>query len=328
MTRLAIWLGFHLLGVFFAGLAVAASAGPSTLPSDEAAATTRPDIQALRERAMDCQVGLDRARTDCLRQLMADENYKAAIADLTQAQSVLDQASDAGSRADAAAGRMAAKKHIEELKNAALASDAGVIEATAALKQASDSYQTAIVQDSAAATLSQAKAGDQPAQSDEEDAAVKEMMERGEKERVETLKSLLDDIRKLDDQLGKIPEDSDHAPRRNEISQEIISDRHLIARGERLKGHYLPQLKQEIGSTGMIAGTLQVFQIIDGDDVIISAGEDSLFWVKGMDTSKLVDGQAVELQRALRISGTKRYVTAGGSSKTVFLLEPFGPLYP
>ncbi len=63
MTRLAVWLAFHLVGMVFAGLAVAASAAPTTLPGDSSSsATTRPDIQALRDREMDCQTALDRAR--------------------------------------------------------------------------------------------------------------------------------------------------------------------------------------------------------------------------------------------------------------------------
>ncbi len=246
-----------------------------------------------------------------MRRLIADEDYKAAVADLALAQSVLDQARDAEGRANAASGRMAAKKHLEDLKTAALGTDAGVAKAAAALKEASDSYQTAMVQEAASATMSHARSDIRPAESDGDDAAVQEMLERGEKERVATLKSLLDDIRQLDDHLGRIPEDSDHALQRDGLSQQIISDRHLIARGERLKGHYLPQLKQEIGSTGMIAGTLQVFQIIDGNDVIISAGEDLLFWVKGLDTSKLVDGQAVELHRALARVGDKAICDGG-----------------
>jgi hypothetical protein len=316
-------------GIFAAGLAMGDDVSPTTVPSDKmAAATTRPDIQSLRDREMDCQTALDRARADCLRRLVKDDDYKAAVADLALSQSVLDQAGDAEGRANAASGRMAAKKHLDDLKTAALASDVGVAKAAAALKEASDSYQTAMMQEAASATMSHVNSDVRATESDGVDAAVQEMLERGEKERLVTLKSLLDDIRQLDDHLGRIPEDSDHALQRDGISQQIISDRHLIARGERLKGHYLPQLKQEIGSTGMIAGTLQVFQIIDGNDVIISAGEDLLFWVKGLDTSKLVDGQAVEMHRALRVSGTKRYDTAGGSSKTVFLLEPFGPIYP
>jgi hypothetical protein len=328
MTRLAIWLVFHLVGMFFAGLAVAAGAVPTTLPSDEsAAATTRPDMQALRDREMDCQTALDRARVDCLRRLIADDDYKAAVADLALAQSVLDQASDAESRANAASGRMAAKKHLDDLKTAALASDTAVVKAAAAMKEASDSYQTVMMQDAAAATMSHTNMGVGAAEPDEDDAAVKEMLERGEKQRLADMKSMLDDIRSLDDQLGRIPEDTPHEPHRAEISQAIIKDRQLISRCEKLKGKYLPELMAEVGSTGIISGTVHVFQIIDGTNVIVSAGDKSIFWVKGIDTSKLVDGEEVELHRAMRVSRTTQYTTVGGSTNTIFMLEPFGALY-
>jgi hypothetical protein len=330
MTRLAIWLVFHLVGMLFAGLAVAASGVPTTLPSDEsAAATTRPDIQALRDREMDCQTSLDRARADCLRRLGTDEDFKAAVADLALAQSELDQASDGESRANAASGRMAAKKHLDDLKTAALASDAAVIKAAAALKQASDSYQTVMVQDAASATMNHASSGFRSTEENkEDDAGIKEMLERGEKQRLADIKSMLNEIRNLDDQLGQIPEDTPHEPHRAEISQAIIKDRQLIARCEKLKGQYLPDLTAEIGSTGAIFGTVHVFQIIDDKNAIVSGEDKSLYWVKGFDTSKLVDDEEVEFHQALRVSSTTRYKTVDGSSKTIFVLEPFGPMYP
>jgi hypothetical protein len=217
---------------------------------------------------------------------------------------------------------MAAKKHIEDLKTAALASDAAVKAAVAAQKQAADSYQTAMMQNSAAATVGHANTDSQSA--DPDDAAVKEMMERGEKERLASIKSLLDDIRQLDDQLGQIPEDNAHQPHRDEISQAIIKDRQTIAQCQKLKGSYLPELTQEVGSTGAIFGTVHVFQVIDHTNMIVTTDGKSLYWVKGVDTTKFVDGEEIEFYRAMRVSGTTRYNTVGGASETVFVIEPFG----
>jgi hypothetical protein len=44
-------------------------------------------------------------------------------------------------------------------------------------------------------------------------------------------------------------------------------------------------------------------------------------WVKGFNTSGLVDGNVIRTKRAFKVTGTKTYDTADGS-KTIFVLEP------
>lgn len=45
-------------------------------------------------------------------------------------------------------------------------------------------------------------------------------------------------------------------------------------------------------------------------------------WLSGVSTVGKVDGARLPLDRPLKITGTKQYGTAGGASRTVFLLEP------
>lgn len=267
------------------------------------------------------------AQDDCIRRLEKSDRYQAAAADLEFAQKELDDASDPDGRAKAASDRMAAKQRLEAMKAEALASDRTVAAAAAARREASDAYQNAVLQDSAAATLTQTKSNLRSDESDD-DEAVKEMLERGETQRLADMKSLLDEIRQLDDQKGRLPEDSSADSRRDEIAQAIAKDRRLISLCQKLKGQYLPDLEMKVGSTGIIHGTLHVFQVIDGNDVLLSFGENSFCWAKGFDTSGLVDDQEFEFHRALRVTGTTQYATAAGSTRTVFVLEPFGPQNP
>lgn len=48
----------------------------------------------------------------------------------------------------------------------------------------------------------------------------------------------------------------------------------------------------------------------------------TLIWFKGIKTAGLVDDKAVEMDGLFIISGTKKYTTVAGSTKTVFVLEP------
>jgi hypothetical protein len=319
-----------LWGLFVVGFAVADDAAPTTRPMDEQApAAMRPGVQALKDRVTACEDALARAEADCIRRLEASDDYKAAEADLQIAQKALDDASDPDSRAQAASSRMAAKEHLIAMKAQALASDKTVAAAAAAQREASDAYRNAVLQDSAAATVTQAKANLQSGDAaEDEDEAIKEMLRRGEAKRLANIKWLLDDIRSLDDKLGQLPEDSNTESRRNEISDQIIKERQLIAMMQSEKGHYLPDLEMKVGSTGAIYDALHVFQVIDGNDMLLSLGEDSVCWVKGIDTTGLTDDQEFKFHHALRVTGTKQYTTAAGSLRTVFVIEPFGPDNP
>ena len=46
-------------------------------------------------------------------------------------------------------------------------------------------------------------------------------------------------------------------------------------------------------------------------------------WLKGTDTSNHVDGSKIKIVIPLKITGTKTYPTAMGSTNTVFVLEPY-----
>lgn len=47
-----------------------------------------------------------------------------------------------------------------------------------------------------------------------------------------------------------------------------------------------------------------------------------LIWIGGIDTTGLTDGEYAQINRTLRVVGTKNYGTVLGAPRTVFLLEP------
>jgi hypothetical protein len=78
------------------------------------------------------------------------------------------------------------------------------------------------------------------------------------------------------------------------------------------------------GSTGTIYSTMHVLQVIDGNNMLLNFGESSVCWVKGFDTTGLVDDEIYVFRGALRVSGTRQYTNMAGTSQTVFVIEPFG----
>ena len=55
---------------------------------------------------------------------------------------------------------------------------------------------------------------------------------------------------------------------------------------------------------------------------VLTATQRANVWVTGIDTTGMVDGQSVKLPEQFRVTGTKKYTTADGSYRTVFLLQP------
>lgn len=75
-----------------------------------------------------------------------------------------------------------------------------------------------------------------------------------------------------------------------------------------------------VGSVGILP-TLHITQIVDDGDLIGEAGDQG-FWLKGIDTKSLVDDKDYTFGQTVQVTGTKRYTTAMGSSRTVYLVEP------
>ena len=50
--------------------------------------------------------------------------------------------------------------------------------------------------------------------------------------------------------------------------------------------------------------------------------QETMVWIKGVDTTGKADDQLVNIDTPLRVSGTTKYNTVEDSTKTLFVLEP------
>ncbi len=92
-----------------------------------------------------------------------------------------------------------------------------------------------------------------------------------------------------------------------------------------------------VGDMGMLAprpqAVLKINQIIDESNmlVICRIGQplnsvilppERTVWVHGIDTSRIADGEKAAYIKPFVVTGTRRYETVTGASKTVYVLEP------
>ena len=67
-----------------------------------------------------------------------------------------------------------------------------------------------------------------------------------------------------------------------------------------------------------------VVQVISKNECLIERGNE-VIWVKGIGTKAIVDGRYYGFPGLFKISGTKKYTTASGTSKTVLVAETHVP---
>lgn len=109
-----------------------------------------------------------------------------------------------------------------------------------------------------------------------------------------------------------------------------------------MRGSFLPTLMLDKDSIGVIrkgrskdvetfdterSRPMKLFQIIDKENALTEwsegiAGDSTLVWLKGFSTDGLADGKTVTISRPVRVTGSKQYTTAMGTSKTVMVIEP------
>jgi hypothetical protein len=98
-----------------------------------------------------------------------------------------------------------------------------------------------------------------------------------------------------------------------------------------LLSHPIHTVDLEIGTTGILFD-VKIMNIVDENNMIVWLDEsdqniDDLLrpvWIRGIDTAGKVDESNLDITTPLRVTGTIRYTTVEGGSKTVFLLEPTG----
>jgi hypothetical protein len=81
------------------------------------------------------------------------------------------------------------------------------------------------------------------------------------------------------------------------------------------------ELDLEVGAIGVI-GNATAIQVVDSTNLIVSY-RNKLLWITKHPTKGVVDDSILPLPGMWKITSTKRYNTAIGGSKTVFMAEPF-----
>jgi hypothetical protein len=86
---------------------------------------------------------------------------------------------------------------------------------------------------------------------------------------------------------------------------------------------------QGTGNVGIIAARVEVFQIIDKENMLVHIGhfgkseyDRTIFWIKGFDTTGRTDESTGFLSCTVRYVGTQQYATLVGT-RTVKVYEPY-----
>jgi hypothetical protein len=88
----------------------------------------------------------------------------------------------------------------------------------------------------------------------------------------------------------------------------------------------MPHGDWHVGDCGSLpTPAMLASQIIDKDTILITDYLGMTLMLKGFSTAGLVDGRTFSPNRPLIVTGTTRYATAAGSTKTVLLVQPFHP---
>lgn len=114
-----------------------------------------------------------------------------------------------------------------------------------------------------------------------------------------------------------------------------------IEREEKLAAYYLsvplfteiPEFmgEYEVGIFGTFTNDRffsVVVQIVDEENMLLAyrnVGDRSgpTVWIRGVSTTGYADGKGIKLNQIFHVTGTKKYNTAVGATKTVYLFEPF-----
>lgn len=85
-----------------------------------------------------------------------------------------------------------------------------------------------------------------------------------------------------------------------------------------------------VGKIGFIDGNIEIIQVIDENNFLgkmpiqsNTKNDDDykLVWFSGFSTKNFADGQKIRSYKIFKVTGTKKYPTILGASKTVFVLE-------
>lgn len=101
-----------------------------------------------------------------------------------------------------------------------------------------------------------------------------------------------------------------------------ISDAWRASHGmrmERIRGNRLQGTQR--------TGEVEVTQVVNDQAAIVEVFGTTA-WVEGIDTSGMVDDRKTTLRGLYEVTGTERYETVGGGSRTIFKIEPLDERRP
>ena len=112
--------------------------------------------------------------------------------------------------------------------------------------------------------------------------------------------------------------------KRNELKMEALRLRGYLANLKKNPKPAIPKMETlSVGGVGYLAYSVRVSSVVDGDEFIGEFGRDTGVWIKGFNTSGLVDDQRVNFNQIMTVSETTDYKTVLGAKRTVFVLETF-----
>lgn len=78
----------------------------------------------------------------------------------------------------------------------------------------------------------------------------------------------------------------------------------------------------KVGDIGRPQYSFEVSQVVDESNVIVKYGDISI-WLTNYDTKELADNMQIKYINCVQITGTKKYSTVAGTTRTILLVELF-----
>jgi hypothetical protein len=120
---------------------------------------------------------------------------------------------------------------------------------------------------------------------------------------------------------------SEHKKKAEQSAQFMLDARRVrlkdLKAGDALAMPFLSYDNLKVGDIGRPEYGFNVNQIVDESNVIVKYVGETDLWLKGFDTKDLTDDSRINSVDCVRITGTKKYTTVTGASRTILLAEPF-----
>ncbi|MFO0919458.1 MAG: hypothetical protein U0872_14255 [Planctomycetaceae bacterium] len=103
--------------------------------------------------------------------------------------------------------------------------------------------------------------------------------------------------------------------------ESVLEDFRHRAELEDLKVRVSLSYPLQVGDFGYCSLNSKVLQVLDEETYLISVIRETVYMVKGFDTTNLADDEFKPLRGLVRVTGTESYVTVAGAKKTVKVIE-------